>query len=191
MLTPRKVTLFALACVSALCVGNAARATTISSSGTFSGTVSSNAIGFGLYSQSQNLSGVDNKFGAFTETASDDAAFSSFTDFSIVSGSETATFSGGKIFANFSGNGSVVAGGYDATSSFDITGGTGAFAGITGTIQDTTFLADNGTFSGNYSGTYSGLISPVPLPGSVGMFGTALLGLIGLGMRKPRRTIVA
>ncbi len=69
----------------------------------------------------------------------------------------------------------------DYSADVVITGGTGVFAGFEGTGSLGGFATFNGaveTFRDNAT------ISAVPLPGSIAMFGSALVGLIGLGRRK-------
>ena len=65
-----------------------------------------------------------------------------------------------------------------------VTGGTGVFAGITGTVQDSDFYGNNGVMTGSYVANYSNIVSPVPLPGSFGQFGIALISLVGLGLKR-------
>ena len=160
----------------------------ISSAGVFSGTDSSTYLGYyyGYYvfSQKGTFIGVDSKFGTFTEATTDYGLFNSSGQFSAVNGLDTATFSEGKIFATFTGTGNLVTGGYKLEDSFIVTGGTGVFAGITGTVQDSDFYGNNGVMTGSYVANYSNIVSPVPLPGSFGQFGIALISLVGLGLKR-------
>ena len=105
--------------------------------------------------------------GTFTRT---------YTNLSEGAGTLFGTFSGSGDLKYFFGQPLV-----DWSANEVITGGTGVFAGFEGTGSLGGFVSFSG---GIESFRDNATISAVPLPGSIAMFGSALVGLIGLGRRK-------
>ena len=117
--------------------------------------------------------------------------------FSITNGTFTRSYNlsegVGTLSGTFSGSGHLISFG-DLTgasykSDVTITGGTGVFAGVTGGIGSITGYGSFGSILESFSDQAT--ISAVPLPGSIAMFGSALIGLIGLGRRQAKLSLAA
>lgn len=162
------------------------QAATIPFSGTESGTlvepitlIDSNLVG------TAELSGSGSgTFGSYTFTASSDLTIfgPSFTNVSITNGTVTVTYSDGTLLGTTSGTG--ITNGTIATDTINViyTGGTGVFAGDTGTatILETVYV-DSNTFTDSISGA----LTTTPLPSTWLML---LSGFVGLGFFACRGT---
>ena len=119
-------------------------------------------------------------FGSFTFTANSDLTIfgppPSFTSVSITNGTVTVTYSDGTLFGTSSGTGTT--NGTTATDTINViyTGGTGVFAGDTGTATELeTVDIDANTFTSTVTGT----LTTTPLPTTWLML---LSGFVGLGL---------
>jgi hypothetical protein len=155
-------------------------ADTIPTTGTVAGTVTTDVttiIG-SMASGTQSVSGSGmGVLGHFTLSQTNDFVLNTSTgQFTITDGLFTNTYTGGTLFGTYSGGGTSCGGGADSCGTFLalVTGGTGAFLGYTGSINEQTTLVNaTGQFTGSFSGT---LHTPVGVPGPI--IGAGPLGLI-------------
>jgi hypothetical protein len=157
-------------------------ANTIPISGTVSGTETtgaftpsgSNEVATSTFSASGMTVGVPSP--PFTETGSSTvtAIGPTFLTSTNTDGTFTATHSNGELFGTFTGTG-VDVGGVDTITFSDVfTGGTGFYAGATGsaTQLETVDLA-----TGAFTATFTGTLNTTPLPSTWALFLTGFLGL--------------
>jgi hypothetical protein len=167
------------------------KASTISTTDTFSGTSTTNtSLVSGNYVGTESTSGSGNlsPLGPYTVTTSGDVTTygPSFTSFTVT-GFVTDTFSGGTLFGTFTDSGTVSGGVSTGTLDLIITGGTGAYLGYTGTETETATVLADGTFTGTGTGslTFTSL-STTPLPAALPLFATGL-GTLGVLARRRKR----
>jgi len=170
-----------------------AQAATISFSGTLSGTVTDNPTG----TPPANLVGpvsfsgaASSTLGAFSETSNSTVTLfgPSYTTLSLTNGTFTDTFGDGTLFGTLTATGT--ANGTTSTSviSLIFTGGTGAFAGDTGTetSNETLTIATSAD-----TGSFTGTLTTTPLPAALPLFAGGL-GALGLfGWRRKRKNAAA
>ena len=162
--------------------------------------VTADANAGGLYSVlglSPNVGLLADSGSPFTLTESATLTATGGSTFSITNGTFTRSYNlsegVGTLSGTFSGSGHLISFG-DLTgasykSDVTITGGTGVFAGVTGGIGSITGYGSFGSILESFSDQAT--ISAVPLPGSIAMFGSALIGLIGLGRRQAKLSLAA
>jgi hypothetical protein len=154
------------------------QASTISTTGNYTGTVINNLTMVGLdFVGTQTVSGTGNisPLGSYSFTAGNDATFfgSTLTN-TITNGTFTDIFGGGTLFGTYTGHGTSNATDTTETLNYIVTGGTGVFLGYTGSSHGTANIDNIGTIS--YTGM--GTLTTTPIPSTWLML---LSGLVGLG----------
>jgi hypothetical protein len=170
-----------------------AQAETISISGTTSSTVTTNLTGTPPANMvgTAPLSGTGSgTLGAFSITANGTLTVfgPDYITLSVTNGTFTDTFSDGTLFGTDTATGTTNGINTNSVVSFIFTGGTGAFAGDTGTETSTESIVNA---TGADSASFTGTLTTTPLPAALPLFAGGL-GALGLfGWRRKRKNAAA
>ncbi len=152
---------------------------TISLGGTFDGNATITADGSpGLFTQNFAGDGDDNTYGSFTPTSQSLIDFSGRSDLTITDGTMTDVLDDGELFGTTSGSGAITGRGTATfTVDFEVTGGSGIFAGDTGEVTYTGTITRTSLTTESIEGTYTGSISTSPEPSTWPLLASGL-GLV-------------
>ncbi|MFI5381249.1 MAG: hypothetical protein ACHRHE_18280 [Tepidisphaerales bacterium] len=139
----------------------------------------------GIFVQNLTGDGNDTTFGLFTPQSTSTIDFSNPPHIIISDGTFTDTFANGTLFGTSSGTGTASGHGTaTVTLDFVFTGGTGIFAGDTGTARFTGTITSTGPTTESITGSYVGsLNTSVPSPAA------AAGGFVCLGALALRRVL--